>query len=556
MNRLPAIVALITVSSLSVPSYARRVNESSVAQAVTAQPNNTAPASVAAPAPQVPVSRPATDRGASISPHATAPGPVVAGEPVSMVAGTSAVLQFPARVQTVVVAQSTVADAKPVSPQEVIVVGRTVGVTDVVFQLETGDTITRRVRVTLDKVDLESRLRQIFGVQLQADDIGGTVSLQGSLPNVATGAQVKNYMDATGMKWVDMTRIAGVQQVQLRVRIAEASRVALRELAFGAVMGGTQAFGGINSPGAGSPFQPVSIAPAPLSGAGAGRYVYPTNSEVTPASTLFGGITGSNLEVYLRALSENRYVRLLAEPNLVAVSGEKATFLVGGEFPIPVPQSAGVGNGTAITIEYKEFGVRLNFRPEVLGEGRIRLDVAPEVSELSEIGALDQNGFKVPSVIVRRSSTTVELGSGQAFAMAGLLRTKEEGKVAKVPLLGDIPGLGVLFRSVRYSQDQTELVVIVTAELVEPIDDSDNRPLPGDLHEAPNDWELFMNGALHGANEIASPIARLKKLGLEGIRGPGAWRRPDEARVAAADAFPPSQPIAQAASPETKVEQP
>ena len=205
----------------------------------------------------------------------------------------------------------------------------------------------------------------------------------------------------------------------------------------------------------------------------------------------------------------------------------------------PISDAASrVGNGTAITIQYKKFGVQLKFRPEVLGEGRIRLEVAPEVSELSEVGALNQNGFQIPSVIVRRSNTTVELGNGQSFAMAGLMKSKDQGSVTKVPLLGDLPGIGVLFRSVRYEQDQTELVVIVTAELVEPVSDGMDRPVPGALHQAPNDWELFMNGWLSGANDVASPVARLKSLGLRDIKGPGAWRRPDEPRTPAGDALP------------------
>ena len=173
-----------------------------------------------------------------------------------------------------------------------------------------------------------------------------------------------------------------------------------------------------------------------------------------------------------------------------------------------------------------------------MGAGRIRLEVSPEVSELSEVGALVQNGFTIPSVIVRRSSTTVELGNGQSFAMAGLLRSKDQGTVSKIPLLGDLPWLGVLFRSVRYEQDQTELVVIVTAETVEPLSDGMDRPTPGSLYQVPNDWELFMNGWLAGANDVASPVARLKTLGLTSLKGPGAWRRPEDARTTAGDALP------------------
>jgi pilus assembly protein CpaC len=406
--------------------------------------------------------------------------------------------------------------------------------------------------VELDKLDMETRLARIFGVHLQVDDIGGTVALRGSMPNVATANLVHKFMDSTGVKWADLTRIDGLQQVQLRVRIAEASRSALRELAFGGVVGGNSAFGGVQPPG-GTPFQRVSIAPmnpqtvatngattttANVVGPGSPNFGF-SPFPVSSATTLFAGVPGADLEIFIRALSENRYVRLLAEPNLVAISGEKASFLVGGEFPVPVVQGTTVGGGSStVTIEYKEFGVRLTFRPEVLGEGRIRLEVAPEVSELSEVGALVQNGFTIPSVIVRRSSTTVELGSGQSFAMAGLLRSKDQGTVSKVPLLGDLPGIGVLFRSVRYEQDQTELVVIVTAETVEPISDGMERPVPGVLHQAPNDWELFMNGWLAGANDVASPVARLKNLGLRDLKGPGAWRRADEPRTPAGDAPP------------------
>ena len=397
---------------------------------------------------------------------------------------------------------------------------------------------------------LESKLCRIFSVDIQIEEVDGTLALHGTMPDLTTATLIRNFMTGSGMKWVDLSRIAGVQQVQLRVRIAEASRSALRELAFGAVSGGNSFFGGYQAPGGSSPFQPVSISPGaqpttsstPLGGtATTGSSVNQANfgfdkNPVSSAVTLFGGIPGSDLEFYIQALSENKYVRLLAEPNLVAISGERATFLVGGSFPIPVVQNSGASS--AVTIEYKEFGVRLNFRPEVLGQGRIRLEVAPEVSELSEIGSLRQNGFTIPSVITRRSSTTVELGSGQSFAMAGLLRSKEQGRVSKVPILGDIPVLGVLFRSVRYEEDQTELVVMVTAELVEPLDNGTVRPMPGELHETPNDWELFMEGSLTGATKAGKPLARLKVLGLEGLRGPGALRRPDDSRVSASDVFP------------------
>jgi pilus assembly protein CpaC len=343
------------------------------------------------------------------------------------------------------------------------------------------------------------------------------------------------FLDGGGVKWVDLTRLPGVQQVQLRVRIAEASRVAIRALGVSATASSASGFGGLQAPG--TAFQAVSITPGPGGTISNPNYGYGAGNPVSTATTLFGGLPSSNLEVFLQALAENRYVRLLAEPNLVAVSGGEATFLVGGEFPVPIVQGATVGSSSVVTVQYKEFGVRLNFRPQVLGDGRIRLEVAPEVSELSEIGALQQNGFTVPGIVTRRSNTTVELGTGQSFAMAGLLRSKEQARRSSIPLLGDLPVLGALFRSMRYEQEETELVVIVTAELVEPLDRVDT-PLPGEFHVPPSDWQFFVSGRIGGASVRQSPKARLRDLGLEGLHGPGAWRRTDDARVGAAEDTP------------------
>ena len=455
---------------------------------------------------------------------------------IDVVAGSSTMISMPSRIERVVVSDPAIADARPVSAQEVVLLGRSPGTADIVFRLENGQTVTRHLQVGLDEDQLSDRLRQFFGVDLEARNVGGTVVLRGIMPNLATAERVRAYMQSTNMKWIDVTKIAGVQQVQLRVRIAEASRTALRELAVGGVIGGNSVFGGFQPPG-GTPFQKVSISPtdgAPVNNPEFEFDKFP----VAGTSTLFMGITGADLEIFLHALSENRYVRLLAEPNLVAISGESATFLVGGEFPIPVVQGSVVGGGSTVTVLYKEFGIRLNFRPEVLGDGKIRLEVAPEVSELSEIGKVNVNGFAIPGLSTRRSSTTVELASGQSFATAGLLRSLDQATVSRVPVLGDLPILGPLFRSVRYEQAQTELVVMVTAEVVEPLYDGMDRPMPGDLHETPNDWELFVKGQISGAVPVGSPVARLKNLGLENLRGPGAWRRPDATRVAAADPMP------------------
>ena len=459
-------------------------------------------------------------------------------EEVRLAVGQSSLISIGERVQQVVVINNDIADAQPMDADEVLLIGKLAGSTDVVFRLESGDTICRRITVDFDSEGLEETLRRLFDIYVTVEQIGETLALRGMLPNVETAELLSDFMTRLGHNWVDMTRIPGVRQVQLRVRIAEANRSALRELAFGGVAGGTNFFGGVQSPG-GSPFQSTGIVPTPGAPVGDAGFQF-EGMGVSSATTLFAGVPGANLEIFLQALDQNQYVRVLAEPNLVAASGEEATFLVGGEFPIPVVQGSDAGGGATVTIEYKEFGVQLVFRPEVLGDGRIRLDVAPEVSELSEIGAVTIQGFKVPGVTTRRSSTTVELGSGQSFAMAGLLRSVEQGRVSRVPLLGDLPILGTLFRSVRYEKEQTELLVIVTADLVEPLDDGFDRPVPGDLHQTPDDWDLFGEGRLDGDITHLSPLARLESLGLGGLVGPGAWRRPDDTREAAGDPLPSS----------------
>jgi Flp pilus assembly secretin CpaC len=256
-------------------------------------------------------------------------------------------------------------------------------------------------------------------------------------------------------------------------------------------------------------------------------FTFNADVAVSPLVTLFGGFPRFDLEIFLQALAENQYLRILAEPNLTALSGEEASFLAGGEFPIPVVQGGLGGGTTSITIEYKEFGVRLAFRPVVLGDGGIRLRVATEMSELSDIGAVEIQGFRVPAVITRRAETTLEMNSGQTFGMAGLIQQGVQANSSRLPWLGDLPVLGALFRSVRYEHGETELLVLVTAALVDPLSvAASDIPTPGALHCLPNDWELYAEGRIEGrAPSKVSPShsAWLRELGLDQLRGPGAW---------------------------------
>jgi pilus assembly protein CpaC len=214
-----------------------------------------------------------------------------------------------------------------------------------------------------------------------------------------------------------------------------------------------------------------------------------------------GHLLGLDLLSTLDIAATDGVATLLAEPNLTALSGETASFLAGGEFPIPVSQ----GNN-AVTIEYKQYGVGLAFTPIVLGDGRISMRVRPEVSQLSDAGAVTVAGFRVPALITRRAETTVELGSGQSFMIAGLLQNTGNNSVDKAPVLGDLPILGALFRSTKFQRSETELVVIVTPYLVRPV--STQMATPVDGYRSPNDIERdFLGQTFKGANGKVDPTA-------------------------------------------------
>jgi pilus assembly protein CpaC len=351
----------------------------------------------------------------------------------------------------------------------------------------------------------------------------------------------------------------------VQVRLAEVSTTGLRQLGVNILKSGETFFGGsVVGSSQGGPVQPISIgALAGDTALGNTPFSFTSTVGVSPGVTLFAGFPKADLEYFLQALRENEYLRVLAQPNLVAMSGEEARFLAGGEFPIPVVQGGGTSGGTSVTIEYKEFGVSLRFKPIVLGDGTIRLRVFSEVSNLSNIGAVEIQGFSVPSIITRNAETTVELHSGQTFALAGLLNQTSDGRTSGVPLLGDLPVLGPLFRSTRYENSETELVLLCTTTLVEPLSVEDVPSLPGEDHVSPSDWELFYGGKLEGESDQppAGPAAEwMVKAGLAGLVGPGGWAqhgqpvatshaRPEELPNDSAPAQPEAGTSAEATSP-------
>lgn len=268
-------------------------------------------------------------------------------------------------------------------------------------------------------------------------------------------------------------------QVMLEVRFIEASRTTIKELGIGLLT--SQQSGLLPDPG-------DFIAQTGLT----------TNNPVI-SGLLRGGVGSAVLDARIEALEDKGLIRTLAEPNLVAMSGETASFLAGGEIPIPVPGEFG-----QIAIEYRKFGVGLAFSPTVLDEEIINLKVAPEVSQLDPTTAVRISEVSVPGIRVRRANTTIELRNGQSFAIAGLLQSESSNNRSQVPWLGDIPILGTLFSSTRFQEKETELVIMVTPHLAQPVSDRRQLATPLDNIKLPSDFEAFAAGQLEGGK---SPLA-------------------------------------------------
>jgi pilus assembly protein CpaC len=312
---------------------------------------------------------------------------------------------------------------------------------------------------------------------VRATPMNNLVLLTGTVANPTDVEEAQRLVQAyvgEGTQVVSRLRSATPLQVNLKVRIAEVNRSLLKQVGVNLLTkdltGGFQFGIGQGNPGT-------------ITGAGKTFNVSSVGTTLGAAGKLFGLDILSTLDL----AETDGFVTTLAEPNLTALSGETASFLAGGEFPIPISQSLG-----SISIEYKQYGVGLAFTPIVLADGRISMRVRPEVSELSNEGSVKTGDFTVPALTTRRAETTVELGSGQSFMIAGLLRNSSSNDIEKAPFLGDLPILGALFRSTRFRRAETELVIVVTPYLVRPV--SNQLALPTDGLRMPSDPVRVIEG--------------------------------------------------------------
>jgi pilus assembly protein CpaC len=353
------------------------------------------------------------------------------------------------------------------------------------------------VVVLTDLQTLKDQLRTLFpAAPVEAVSLNGAIVLRGRVPSTAVAEQAMQVAAPYGTKVLNLMEVAGIQQVMLQVRFAEVSRSASSALGVNMGYSDGASFAASNI----GQVSPLGI--KELKSESSGLAVLSPN----PSISLFGAaaVGDSTLAYFISALRQNNLLRILAEPNLIATSGQEASFLAGGEFPIPVTQSGGNG-GNSISIEYREFGVRLNFVPQVLGDGRIRLKVAPEVSDLDFTTSVRLNGFVVPGLSSRKVTTTIELGEGQTFAIAGLLNNNVTATKDVTPVLGDLPVLGALFRSVRYQRKETELVVLVTPRLVAGLNPGQVPPLPGEDWRHPSEPDLLLKGDIGGERAKTGP---------------------------------------------------
>jgi len=401
--------------------------------------------------------------------------------------GEGQMLNLSRAVADVWVSNPAVADVDVSNSRQIKLFGKTAGEATVIATASDGSVVyATNVRVNQNITSVDAVLRAAMPQSdIRVTNVGQMAILTGTVASPDDAAQAQRLVEMMLNPGLDLSKggmcnicvfnrlsTATPLQVTLKVRIAEVSRSLLKEVGVNLLSNDTT--GG---------FQ-FGVAQGEGIDVGTGKI---TRGLLGTTLGVKGNLLGMDLIGRLNLAETDGLVNTLAEPNLSALSGETASFLAGGEFPIPVPQAQG-----SVTIEYKQYGVGLAFTPFVLADGRISMRVRPEVSELSNQGSVKLGDFTVPAVTTRRAETTVELGSGQSFMIAGLLRNVDTNDISKAPFLGDIPILGNLFRSTGYRRQQTELVIIVTPYLVRPV--SGQLALPTDGYRAPSDPERVLEG--------------------------------------------------------------
>ncbi len=435
--------------------------------------------------------------------------PIAAAEPdshgsVTISAGSGRVMHLRAPASNIFTADPKVAEVRPASPDSLFVWGVAAGTTTIAALSNTGEAIAQ-YQINVMPSGYDARQADLGGIGkngLRAREIPGGMALSG---RVGSPLDAERAVSAARGQLPNDARVdnrvavSEPVQVSLHVRIAEMNRTLTRELGVNWMTG----------PNGGDPAQLGKHVQFGLS-----TMTQVVDSTLNPTTAALSLVHGWNLDTVVQALSDDQLIHLLAEPNLTTMSGEPANFLVGGEFPVPIAT-----NANTISVEFKQYGISLSFVPTVLHSGAIMLHVRPEVSQLDRANGVTfffgtnnaGAGLSIPGIDVRRADTTVELGSGQSFAIAGLLQDQTSLTGNAVPGLGDVPILGALFRSDSFQRNQSELVIIVTPYIVKPVNDPSALRLPTDGWRPPSDIEriLYLRQSAPGYSGTSAPVRHI-----------------------------------------------
>jgi pilus assembly protein CpaC len=436
---------------------------------------------------------------------------------ISLTVGKSTIVGSPEPIRRVSLAEPAIADAIVLTPRQIYVSGKAIGITNLTLWDEDNRvTAILDLEVSPDVSRLKEMLHKMLPDEKDISVIANNdhISLSGSVSSTANLSKVlaiaepyAPFGEGKKAQIINLLTVAGVQQVMLEVRVAEMTRTLLRRLginfnyvADGGVNFGLSLLNSLTTVSSSPSFSGLPVA---------------VGNQINSVFRFTG--LGATWTTFIDALQEEGLLKVLAEPTLITLSGKGANFLAGGEFPVPVPQ-AGIAGTPIVTIQYKPYGVGLNFTPTVLSNNKINMEVAPEVSDLDYTNAIQIAGFVVPALTTRRVSTVVEMADGQSFAIAGLLRDNIRTTIDKFPLLGDIPILGALFRSTSYQKSETELIIIVTAHLAKPVDMT-KQTLSTDQYIDPDDFEFYLLGTLEGRERKGPPRSASQSMTPQGTLG-------------------------------------
>ena len=432
-----------------------------------------------------------------------------AGKLIQIDLSKGKLIRLPRAASAVFVADTRIADVNVRSPRLIYLFGKTPGETTL-YAVDSRDQVIVAQRViiapNIDRIrDLYRQLRPNAPVRVEA--VGDQIIVTGQVGSADIANEFMRVAEAAvgdPKKVVNRLLVSAPNQVNIRVKIAEVSRDINKAIGFNWELIGDATADWALGFAVGNDIVRDAT----------GAFIFPAD----PTDRIVSSVRTDNFaaDTVIDLLDDEGLITVLAEPNLTAMSGEKAAFLVGGEFPIPVAQDEGT-----TTIQFRQFGVGLSFTPTILGRNRINLKVRPEVSQLSSAGAIQANGFNIPSLTTRKVETTVEMGSGQTFVLAGLLQNSTNHNLSDVPGLKEVPILGALFRSDAFRRQETELMIIVTPFVVRPT--TARIPLPTDNYVPPKDLERFLLGRNHVAQPPTKRSAPLDRNGKPGLTGPAGF---------------------------------